>query len=211
MLIRKLNISLYAVIMSLLLVSTVTFSATSEKMGLDGLVQHADRIVVGKCVNVISEWSNNKIYSRNTIEVTDSIKGDVVTSYVVTTLGGSAYHPGLKAVVTMDVSGGLIFSLNEDVILFTKQNILGQHQVVGMSQGKFNIRSEKKSGKKIIPIAEKKIYSEKLAKDILMSSAKTKLSVGEQIVIRKGKITLSDFVNRIKELVKNKSNSKSQK
>ena len=199
--------------MPLLLAPTVAFSASSEKMGLDDLVLNADRIVVGKCVNVVSEWSNNKIYSKNTIEVTDNIKGDVVSSYVVTTLGGSAYHPKFKAVVTMDVSGGLFFIPNEEVVLFTKQNILGQHQVVGMSQGKFNVTSEKDAGEKVIPVAGKKIYSEKLTKDILAPSAQAKSSVDGQLVIKKGKITLADFVSKIRTKVEynKKNNSKIQK
>ena len=176
----------------------VAFSESSEKMGLDDLVRYADHIVIGKVVNVKSEWSNEKIYSKNTIEVTDSIKGDVVSSYVVTTLGGSAYHPGLKAEVTMDVSGGLAFVLNEDVVLFTKENRLGQHQVVGMSQGKFSIVSEEGTGEKIIPVASKRIYSEKLTRDILAPSAQAKSSVIERLVIRKGQITLTGFVEKIR-------------
>lgn len=188
----------------LLWVSTASHAASGVEMNLTDLVSNADRIVVGKCVEVTSEWVGNKIYTKNTIEVTDNIKGDKAASYVVTTLGGTAFHAKLNTEVTMDVSGGLYFNPSEDVVLFTKQNVLGQHQVVGMSQGKFNIVVDKKNGERVIPLAEKKIQSEKLVKDILAPQARTKFPVGEQTVISSEQIKLDEFINKIKSKMDHK-------
>jgi len=202
---------LIAIVALVSIVPAISFSASSHQMGLDDLVKHADHIVVGKVANVRSEWTDNKIYSMSTIVVTDNIKGNVVDSYVITTLGGTAFHPRLKAEITMDVSGGLFFSKNEDVVLFTKQNKIGNHQVVGMSQGKFNIVSEKDTGEKMIPVASKKIYSQRLTKDILTSKSKSQSGVkstlkGDQLVIKKGTITLADFVNKIRSRITKQTN-----
>lgn len=215
--IKKLNFSgnfpklLLAITVAMSIVPAISFSASSHQMGLDDLVKHADHIVVGKVANVRSEWTDDKIYSMSTIVVTDNIKGNVVDSYVITTLGGTAFHPRLKAEITMDVSGGLFFSKNEDVVLFTKQNKIGNHQVVGMSQGKFNIVSEKDTGEKMIPVASKKIYSQRLTKDILTSKSKSQSGVkstlkGDQLVIKKGAITLADFVNKIRSRITKQKN-----
>ncbi|MBL1274742.1 MAG: hypothetical protein COB30_001515 [Ectothiorhodospiraceae bacterium] len=206
---------LLALVVAAAIVPAISFSASSHQMGLDDLVKHADHIVVGKVANVRSEWANDKIYSLSTIVVTDNIKGNVASSYVITTLGGTAFHPRLKAEVTMDVSGGLYFSKNEDVILFTKQNNIGNHQVVGMSQGKFNIVSEKDSGEKMVPVASKKIYSQKLTKDLLTPESKSTSNdksgdrtalAGDQLVIKKGTITLADFVTKIRTRINNQKN-----
>jgi len=204
---------LLAISVAVLVVPAMSFSATSQQMGLDDLVKHADHIVVGKVDNVKSEWVNDKIYSMSTVVVTDNIKGNVASSYVITTLGGTAFHPRLKADISMDVSGGLFFSKNEDVILFTKQNKLGEHQVVGMSQGKFNIVSEKETGEKMIPVASKKIYSERLTKDLLTPKSKAGVKgtlAGDQLIIKNGTISLADFVNKIRVKI-NKQNNKLEK
>lgn len=194
----QITICVHTAILSLLLVPTISFSASSIKMNLSDLVSASDRIVVGKCVKVTSEWSGGKIYSKNTIQVTDNIKGNAISSYVVTTLGGKAYHPTLNTEVSMNVSGGLIFNPGEDVILFTKQNILGQHQVVGMSQGKFNIVTDKDTGEQVIPLAEKKIHSKKLVKDILVPGINASATDIEKIVISKKIIKLDQLIEKIK-------------
>lgn len=193
--INKLGKALLGCVM---LVPAALMAASTVEMNLDDLVSASDRIVVGKCVNVTSEWLRGKIYSQNTIQVSDSLKGDAISSYVVTTLGGKAYHPTLKTEIVMDVSGGLIFNPSEDVILFTKQNILGQNQVVGMSQGKFNIVTNKSTGEQTIPLAEKKIHSEKIIKDILGSDILAPSTNIEKTVITEEDIKLDQFVKKIK-------------
>lgn len=193
-----LNTHLLSILICLLITPNVSYSESAKKMDLKDLVDLSDRIVVGKCVSVHSEWSGGKIFSQNTIEVTDNIKGDAISTYVVTTLGGKAYHPKLKAEVLMDVSGGLTFQPSEDVILFTKQNRLGQNQVVGMSEGKFNIVTDKISGERSIPLTDKKIHSEKLVKDILKPSVREKIPGQEATVIKSEEIKLDKFIEKIK-------------
>lgn len=185
----------------LLGMSSIASAASTVKMDLDDLVTKSDRIVIGKCVKVTSEWSKGKIYSQNTIQVSDNLKGDALGSYVVTTLGGKAYHPTLKTEISMNVSGGLIFTPNEEVVLFTKQNRLGQNQVVGMSQGKFNIVTDKDTGAKIIPLSEKKIHSEKLVKDIAVPGLATAAADAEKTVISNESIKLDQFVQKIKSKI----------
>ena len=55
----------------------------------------------------------------------------------------------------MSVGGGLSFKLDEEVVLFTKSRPGGINQVIGMSMGKFEVRTDKSTGKKHVPFSQK--------------------------------------------------------
>lgn len=199
--IDRYRIHIRAAILLLMLVPSALFAASVKEMDLSELVNSSDRVVVGECISVTTEWSGGKIYSRNTIQVQDSVKGQRIASYVVTTLGGTAFHPQLNTEVTMDVSGGLRFRPNQELVLFTKENALGQHQVVGMSQGKFEIVTDKNTGERVVPVAEIKNKNEKLARDLLSPNRQNNGLDQEQTVISQGNIGLDKFVNKIRSKV----------
>ena len=187
------------ILLFIIVSSPCAFTASVETMGLTELVNASDRIVVGKCASSHCEWLGNKIVTKTVIAVGEHLKGNRESSYTVTTLGGTAVHPTLNAPITMTVPGGLAFRPDEDVVLFTKKNHLGQNQVVGLTQGKFVIKTDSKTGKRFVPLAEKKLHSKKLARDLTAPHGKSD-SAGDR-VISQDVIGLSEFVERVKQRV----------
>ena len=103
-------------------------------------------------------------------------------------LGGTAVHPVLKTPVTMDVSGESTFTVGEEVVLFSKQNGKGQNLIVGMSQGKFAVKEDKKSGRKWVPMAGRK----------LSKKSPAGVSQTQETLVKQEPLELSEFINTIK-------------
>ena len=204
----------YLLIGSLLLIIAMqnisVRAASVESMELHELVEAADQIVIGRCVAVKSRWASNKIYTDNEIEITENLKGNGIKRYTVTTLGGTAVHPKLNVPITMSVPGGVQFQLDEEVILFTKKNSVGQNQVVGLNQGKFKIKTDKETGKKTIPVGIKKLQHKKgVAKQAIPAEPHTETEATEETVITTREVELSEFIIEIKQHVDKQNNNKS--
>lgn len=178
-----------------------SFSANAASvipMALDELVASADTIVVARCTDTKSYWQDNKIVTDNLLDIEQTIKGEAAADYVVTTLGGTALHPRLKAPVNMTVPGGARFDLNEEVLLFTRKNAQGIHQIVGFTQGKLTIETDEVSGKKVIPVGQKKVTnqpSDADSLDLLFSPFTVFESHQTKIQVRK--IELPEMISKI--------------
>ena len=179
-------------------------AATVIPMELSDLVNHADRIVIARCIEKESFWRGEDIVTENTVLISQTLLGgeEFFHKYVVTTLGGTAKHPTLKVLVNMEVPGGESFKLNEEVILFTKQNQRGVHQVVGLTQGKFAIETDASSGKKVIPVGYKVLSNQGAEEQdvgFIYSPLADFSSKEERIKVRR--IELVEFVNRVERLL----------
>lgn len=177
-------------------------AASIKEMNLSQMSRMADSIVVGRCASVQSEWRGNKIFTRATIQIEQHIKGNGNTAIEVTSLGGTAIHPTLNVPVTMSVGGGLSFKQDEEVVLFTKRNRQGMNQVIGMSLGKFEVKTDQETGIKKIPFSQKKI-------DIMPPGTFAPRSKSDNKIIDKSlkprDLELNEFIEKIRENV-NKNN-----
>lgn len=146
--------------------SVSAHAASVVPMPLNELVKSSDMILVGRCDEIRSYWRDNKIYTDNVITVEQIIKGDGVSQYVVTTLGGTATHPRLKVPVNMAVPGGANFTHGGQALLMVSTNSAGVNQIVGLTQGKFDIEIHPDSGERLIPVGQKVVTNEPEAGDI---------------------------------------------
>jgi len=132
-------------------------AASVEELDLSQMSVMADSIIVGRCTAVQPEWRGGKIFTKTTVQIDQHIKGNGNNTMEITSLGGTAIHPTLNVPVTMSVGGGLSFQENEEVVLFTKRSPQGMHQVIGMSLGKFEVKTERETRRKLVPLSQKKL------------------------------------------------------
>jgi len=118
------------------LLTTGVSAATLEKLTIEQMTQKATLIVRGRVSGCSGEMHGSIIYTRCSVKVTERWKGqsaDVVT-YVVP--GGS--FKGLIQTFT----GTPKFIGGDEYVLFLWAGRSGNNQIIGLTQGAFDITSE---------------------------------------------------------------------
>ena len=117
--------------------ATLAFSLTTAEM-----TRNADEIVIGKVANIESNWEDGgkKIYSYVEVQVSESLKGVESQTVLIRQLGGEVGDIGQR------IEGLSTFDSGEEILVFLKENSTGELQVVGMSQGKYRIITDRASG-----------------------------------------------------------------
>src|SRR5258708_7748115 len=130
---------------ALVLAAPLVASATViVPRSIEEMAQDSARVVRGRVASTQAAWDDKheRIYTLTEIDVVDQIHGpsDGPKKIVVRTLGGEVGKIGMK------VAGTEKFSLNEEVVLFLRQDplVATSYQVVGMSQGKYHVEHEAK-------------------------------------------------------------------
>ncbi len=172
------------------LLLTLLFTPASAtimvKLDTKGLTKRADAILQGKCVGKRSEWIGKVILTEVDLEVEKYHKGNMGRMVTITLPGGRAIHPYTGVPIRQTVPGSPSFRKDEELLLFIKRKGKGKGKniVVGMQQGKFTIKKDKK-GKKFIlnPLRPEK-----------KGKGKTK------------KVFMDDFVKEISSILKEENN-----
>jgi hypothetical protein len=166
------NIRLALLCFFILLAPTRSGATTVERLGLDDLVEKADKIVAGKVSGSRTFWSADRklIYTAYTIEVHETIKGEGSRSVEITTVGGQIGN------LILHVSGMPSFEKGEDTVVFV-ESAGGRWTVVGLNQGKFTISNGE------------------------VSNSVTDLSFPDGIPGRALKMPVEQFKSRIRRLV----------
>jgi hypothetical protein len=116
------------------LISTV-LAVSVVKMSLQDLTRKASIIVVGRVTDRASEKTADGLKTRITLAVSDSLKGAVGKTVVVTQPGGSLGQLG------MVVSEAAVFEKGEEAVVFLWTRANGEHAVLGLSQGKLPVET----------------------------------------------------------------------
>jgi hypothetical protein len=121
---------------AILTITLSSFATTVERLTLDDMVRKAHTIVHGKVRSSSAHWSadHRVIVTTTTIDIEETIKGGVAKTIELTTLGGKVGN------LTLVVPGMPAFQSGEDAFLFV-ENVGTFKTVVGLSQGKFSVRS----------------------------------------------------------------------
>jgi hypothetical protein len=173
-------------------------STTMLRLNTEGLTNKAREIVQGRVVKKHCEWSQNKtrINTTITIKVVRSIKGNLAKEEVaIRQPGGVIGDVGLK------VSGFPDFQEGEEVLVFLQEGEEGFRKVVGLTQGKFRIITDKETGRKILDKDERD-------KDLRIID-KGKAVKTEAVREEEKKIFLEDFIDSVKAIM-NEQRPKSQ-
>ena len=114
-------------------------STTVLKLDRNELTQRANRIIIGRVQTTQSIWSQDgkSIYTLVQVSVDISIKGERNSETVLVVVPG-----GEVGTVGQIVSGALAFHSGEKVFLFLQEKTTGIFQIVGLFQGKYDIRQE---------------------------------------------------------------------
>ena len=116
-------------------------------MSTEQLIQNSSAIIVGTCDNLESRWVGKQIHTFVTIAVDESLKGSIQKEVTVKVPGGKVTKPWP---IQMSVSHAPHFTIGEEVLLFLWKSPKGHYAVVGLSQGKFSIKTNTSSGEKFL-------------------------------------------------------------
>jgi len=121
-------------------------ATATQKLSLEQLAREADLIAMGRIQGVTSQESADRstITTVVTFSVEEQWKGPKASTITVKQPGGSV--GGL----TQRVMGEPQFSVGEEVILFLKKGRDGPYVTVGGVRGKFLIKKDLQSSKRVI-------------------------------------------------------------
>ncbi len=124
-------------------------STTVLELDTDDLSVLADTILRGQVLGVESRWneSRTRIYTEYVLEIEEVLKGEASPhNFVVRQWGGIVGDRGYY------IPGVATFAQNEDVFaFFTAENAAtGTRFTVGLSQGKYSVRDELATGRKLL-------------------------------------------------------------
>jgi len=111
-------------------------ATTVVKMDLPRLVSTADHIVQGRVESVETRGEQNKIYTYVSVVIDESIKGNGRRAVVIKQLGGTFGN------TIYSIAGMPHFRKGDQVILFLKVRKDTAFDVVGMNQGKYEIKND---------------------------------------------------------------------
>src|SRR5215471_9406399 len=109
------------------------FATTVKKMDLPELVSVSDSIVQGTVESVEARWEDKSIYTYTSIRVDEGIKGAPKRALLVRQPGGKIGS------LHLDAPGTPQFHVGDQVIVFLRDRKDGTFDVVGLSQGKYDV------------------------------------------------------------------------
>ena len=110
-------------------------AATLIHLTFDEMTAQSSAILLGHCVSVSSAWNaaHSDIVTQNVFEVSEYYKGNLGQHVTLTELGGQVDN------WVSDYTGVPRFKVGEEAVLFLWTDPQGQHQVIGLTQGKFQV------------------------------------------------------------------------
>ena len=111
-------------------------ATTLERLTMDQIIAKSTYIVRAKVLNGTGMLSNRAIYTKYSIQVTETLKGSPTPSISVLVPGGTA--SGLS----QSIAGAPKLTMNAEMVLFLWQSPKGQLMVIGMQQGAFDVQKD---------------------------------------------------------------------
>jgi hypothetical protein len=121
------------IVMIIALLAAPAFATTIKKMELKEIVSASDAIAQGTVESVDVRWENQSIYTYASIRVDEGIKGAPKRALLVRQPGGKIGS------LHLDAPGTPQFHVGDQVIVFLRDRKDGTFDVVGLSQGKYDI------------------------------------------------------------------------
>jgi hypothetical protein len=126
-------------ILSILGLSIVSLhAATLEYLSLDDMAKKSTAIVRGRVQSCAGEFRGSVIFTHCKIAVSEQWKGTSQTLVDVATPGGTARG------MAQNFSGSPKLVLGQEYVLFLWTGKSGMTQVIGLSQGVFDLKSDTK-------------------------------------------------------------------
>ena len=115
------------------------------KMNLADLTGEADAIVSGTVTSSYSAWNEDRslIFTYSTLAVDSTLKGKHKYQVLVRTHGGIVGEIGMRMI------GEPELKKSDQVLVFLEPDGHGYNRVVGMSQGRFRVETDKSGQKRV--------------------------------------------------------------
>ncbi|MBI2194220.1 MAG: hypothetical protein HYU36_19765 [Planctomycetes bacterium] len=154
---------------------------------LEKLAKDSEVILVGRCTGCQASWNEGRtlITTEITFQVSRYVKGFLGPQVTIRQLGGRVGNDA------MSVSGMPEFQPSGEVVLFLGRDQSGGYQVVGMTQGRYQVLSDPDTGEKLVRAPE-------IAEEELVHTGKTR-SASESAAVPGGHLTLDGFCARIQK------------
>lgn len=125
--------------LAMILCPVAATATTVRALSTAEMTASAEVIAVGRCVSLTPVWEGRVLVTRATVEITESLKGDVSGTIEVTLPGGIDTNRRVK--VAMTYPGAPTMQPGERVFLFLDRDASdpGALTVSGFSQGKYAI------------------------------------------------------------------------
>jgi hypothetical protein len=119
-------------------------ATTLARLSLDQLAAGSDAVARARCTGSESRWENGSIWTVTTLEVVDTLKGNLSPEIVVRLPGGRVGH----LIATVD--GVPKFHPGDEAILFLEQSPAGGFTVAGWVEGTFRISRDARTGNETV-------------------------------------------------------------
>jgi hypothetical protein len=133
------------VLFSILLLPALLFSpsiraTTLARLSLDQIAAGSDAVARVRCTAAESRWENGSIWTLATVDVLESMKGNLPASITIRMPGGRVGH------LTATVDATPKFAPGNEVVVFLQRSPAGDFAVAGWAEGTFRISRDPRTG-----------------------------------------------------------------
>lgn len=182
----------FFIILTLGFQRSIVNATVVKKLSEEELAREARTILIGTCTSIKSEWNEErtKIFTYIRISPQNFLKGEEIPEEItIQQLGGEVGEIGMRVDETS------VFEEGEEVLLFLKRGRKGLHRILGLSQGKFSVKTD--------PITERKILFRKRVERV-----RTRHGIEKKIVEigSDKKLFLDEFINKVQDIIQQRAN-----
>ena len=126
------------------ILTLASLSATTlERLSMDQIISKSTYIIRAKILGGAGTVSNRSIYTKYSLQVTESLKGPEAASLEVLVPGGTASG------MSQSIAGAPKLIIGNEMVLFLWKAPKGHLMVIGMQQGAFDLQKDA-TGKQFI-------------------------------------------------------------
>jgi hypothetical protein len=119
-------------------------ATTLARLSLDQLVAGSDAVARVRCARAESRWESGSIWTVTTVEVVETMKGDLPGEIALRLPGGRVGH------LTATVDGAPKFNPGDEAVVFLKRSRAGGFTVAGWVEGTFRISRDPRTGSETV-------------------------------------------------------------
>ena len=119
-------------------------ATTLARLSLDQLSAGSDAVARVRCAGAESRWENGSIWTVATLEVVETMKGNLPREIAVRLPGGRVGH------LISTVEGTPKFNPGDDAVVFLERSPAGGFTVAGWVEGTFRISRDPRTGSETV-------------------------------------------------------------
>jgi hypothetical protein len=131
-------------VLATMFVTASLHATTLARLSLNQLAAAADGVARLRCSSTVSQWGNGSIWTLATMDVVESMKGNLPAQLIVRVPGGRVGH------LTTTVDGTPKFSPGDDAIVFLEKSSAAGYSVTGWVEGTFRISRDPQTSRETV-------------------------------------------------------------